>query len=124
MATQIASRPPSSYFAGELARTRPRHYTLFMLEPTFILAGFAAPPGKSPPQTILQSLEAMLEFARAVKGREIEVEVDNDERYFIKLGWFERKLSGWKGGGTSKELDGSGWSKGWNQYSKLLWSVL
>ena len=95
-----------------------------MLEPTFILAGFTAPLGHSPPQTILDCLRAMLAFARGVKGGAIELDVDHDVRYFVKLRWFERKLDIWNGGAGSGALDGSGWSKGWNQYSKLLWSGL
>ena len=123
-AGHVQTFPPAEYFAGELARTRPRHYTLFMLEPTFIIADWTASRGSAPGDAVLRALRTLLDFARTVKGGDIEVEVDNGMRYAAKLAWFEKFLTTWSGQPKSGELDGSGWKGGWNQYAKLLWSGL
>ncbi|ORX37536.1 alginate lyase-domain-containing protein [Kockovaella imperatae] len=106
-------RPPV-FFASELARTRPRHYTVFMLEPTFILADLTSPPGQSPDQRVLTYLDALLDFADTIKPGPIEGKVDNDQRFFAKLAWFRKRLSVWKGHASSLRLDDSLWEGGWN----------
>jgi hypothetical protein len=63
---------PESFLKNELKRTRPRHYTLFTLEPTFILAALTARSGYSPPSDILDFLRTLLAFAKGVQPGEIE----------------------------------------------------
>lgn len=110
-----------SFFAQELQRTRPRHYTLFILEPCFIIAGASGDP---PSHRILAYLHALVSFAKTVQPGELEVDADNDERYRIKLRWFEKMLDRWDGHEAKYDLEGAPWEGGWNMFARISWGLL
>ena len=95
---------PPAFLHNELRRAQPRHYVLFTLEPTFVLAGLT---GNPPPPEILGYLDRLVGFAQTVQPGPIEVERDNDERYFAKLRSFEQTLALWKEVGGKEGDDGS-----------------
>ena len=120
---QISALSPDTYFAGCLSKpATPRHNVVFMLEPTFMLADLTSPRGSPPIDSAMNYLRELVEYAETVKGGEEEVEVNNDERYFIKLGWFEMILKLWAGERVDVALDGGPWERGWKDYSKLMWT--
>ena len=55
---------------------------------------------------------------------EIEVDVDSDRRYAIKLQWYEKMLGRWKGDAISEDLDGSPWEGGWNAFMRISWGLI
>ncbi|RXK37503.1 hypothetical protein M231_05224 [Tremella mesenterica] len=113
---------PESFFSRELSRTRPRHYTLFTLEPVFLLS---SQTGKIPPDDVYQYLRDLVEYARHVTGSPIEIEVDDNPRYFAKLEWFETMLKRWSGQSKkTEEPDGTQWDGGWNQFARVLWGFI
>ncbi|EIW71319.1 hypothetical protein TREMEDRAFT_67696 [Tremella mesenterica DSM 1558] len=113
---------PESFFSREVSRTRPRHYTLFTLEPVFLLS---SQTGKIPPDNVYGYLRDLVEYARHVMGSPIEIEVDDDPRYFAKLEWFETMLKRWSGQSKkTEEPDGTQWDGGWNQFARLLWGFI
>ena len=121
---------PLDFFARELSRTRPRHYVLFTLEATFLLVSILVDPAESPfairDSAFFSYLAGLVHFAESVSGSDIEVDVDNDERYHLKLSWFKTmldRLSG-KARDKSPEPDGSGWPGGWNQFARLLYGFI
>ena len=121
---------PLDFFARELSRTRPRHYVLFTLEATFLLVSILVDPAESPfaqrDSAFLSYLAGLVHFAESVSGSDIEVDVDNDERYHLKLSWFKTMLDRLLGEVQDKspEPDGSGWPGGWNQFARLQYGFI
>lgn len=117
------SQEAAAVLGPELERTRPRHYVLFALEAVFILAGVAMEGG--PQESVTSWLASLVAFARSVPASEMEQDVDNDQRYGLKLAWFERQLARWTGQPVADvDPDGSAWEGGWNQRSRLAWALI
>ena len=121
----IRDKPdPADFFSKLAHRARPRHYALFLLEPTFILASLTSSNG-IPPPPILKYLGNLVEFVSSVEQGQIEKEVDADERFFAKLAFFGKILDSWHGAsGDPWEMDGNGWPGGWSDWMKVSWDVI
>ncbi|ORY34565.1 alginate lyase-domain-containing protein [Naematelia encephala] len=118
---------PAAFFAQDLNRTRPRHYTLFALEPTFILVDLTRVSPLPPPAHILTYIENLIDFAHTVKPGAIEVPLEMEGRYERQIAWFQRMLAAWKGSpvGSGGDLpDGEGWSKGWDMWMRTMWGFV
>lgn len=73
----------------------------------------------------MQWLGSLVQFARGVPAAPMEVDVDNDQRYGIKLQWFEKQLARWQGQPIAEgDPDGSAWEGGWNQRTRLTWALI
>ena len=112
---------PADFYAKTVIRANPRHSALFFLEPTFILVYVSRPQDK-----ILNYLEALLQYAKTIQPGVVDVNSDNDERYFRKLALFERILKVMQGGRLSDgpTMDGEGWEGGWGQFMAITWGLL
>jgi hypothetical protein len=137
-------RPGETLFVQALSRARPRHNTLFALEPLFILASLTIPerPIQSsdelqadkttdglaqlaPSEDVLFWLEKVVCIAVRTKPSAIEINIDSDERQEIKLWFFLRQIRRWRGKSVEDvEVDGSPWEGGWRDWSKLAWIMI
>jgi hypothetical protein len=117
---------PETYFSPDRLRIRPRHNTLFALEPLFILASLCIKSGETAPgKEIMQWLERMVRFASGMSPGVVEMEVDFDERQAIKLGFFVRNLQRWRGAEIAHVgIDDAPWPGGWKNWSKMAWLMI
>ncbi|OXC70416.1 hypothetical protein AYX13_00891 [Cryptococcus neoformans] len=124
--TYAPSHPPKKFFEHELQRTRPRHYTLFALEPLFILAELTLPSSRRLDKYIAQYLRDLLEFAKQVAPGEIERPLEEQGRYEGRWQWYERMLTGWTGQGQrgGEEPNGRAWEGGFTQRMRMIWGFI
>ncbi|WVQ83356.1 hypothetical protein IAT38_005495 [Cryptococcus sp. DSM 104549] len=118
---------PEQYFAHELERTRPRHYTLFALESLFILAELTLSQQRQVTPEVGRYLRVLLDFAKAVKPGKLEETLEAEERYRPQWAWYERMLAGWTGKGDrgGEAPDGRGWEGGeWTQRMRMIWGFV
>jgi hypothetical protein len=118
-----------SFFPDLPIVTRPRHYTLFALEPLFALASLTVPllpqTTQGPNREILDWLYRLVAFVDSVQAGPAEVEVDSGQRHATKIGYFKRILDRWEGRAVEEtEVDGSLWEKGWRDWSRLAWAMI
>lgn len=117
----INLRPtPADFYAKTVIRADPRHSALFLLEPTFILAYVSRAQGRT-----LDYLHELLQYAKTIQPGVVDVNSDNDERYFRKLALFERILKFMQGGSLSDAptMDGEGWEGGWGEFMAITWGL-
>lgn len=124
--TYAPSHPPKKFFEHELQRTRPRHYTLFALEPLFILAELTLPSSRRLDGHIAEYLRGLLEFAKQIAPGEIERPLEEQGRYEGRWQWYERMLAGWTGQGErgGEEPDGRAWDGGFTQRMRMIWGFI
>ncbi|ODN94340.1 hypothetical protein L198_05197 [Cryptococcus wingfieldii CBS 7118] len=121
--TYGASHTPQAYFEEDLKRTRPRHYTLFALEPLVVLAKLTASPKAQPESKAAAYARNLLEFAKTVQPGKLEKPLEEGGRYEGQWQWYEHIISGWTGQGKrgGDEPDGGAWEGGWTQRMRMLW---
>ncbi|WVN89459.1 uncharacterized protein L203_104682 [Cryptococcus depauperatus CBS 7841] len=122
----VFSRFPVKYFERDLKRTRPRHYTLFALEPLFIIAELTLDSSRQLDRKIGQCMRDLLEFAKNVQPGEMEKPLEEEGRYEGQWQWYERMMAAWTGEGQrgGEEVNGKAWEAGFTQRMRMLWGFI
>ena len=122
--------PANTLFPPHRLGTRPRHNTLFTLEPLCILASLTVPNltdacPACPEEEIISWLEEIVAFADQIQAGPMDVVESSDERRQVKIGFFKRILTRWRGGELEEaEVDGSLWPGGWWEWSRVAWAMM
>jgi hypothetical protein len=115
-----AHASPEEYFKQIKSRARIRHGTLFLLEPTFILADMLADAEGRLPADVVKYLDRLVQHAKTVTPAPTELPAEDDQRYRAKLALFEKILVKWIGEeAKAVEIDGSGWENGWGDWMTI-----
>jgi hypothetical protein len=122
--TKETHQTPVELFKREVERVRPAHYSLFTLEPLFLLSALSTADQATPEDWAITWLKDLVEYARNIPVGNIEVVRERDGRVELKLRWFEKMLARWEHRDYTGELDGSLWELGWKDFAKLLWGFL
>ncbi|WVO16527.1 DNA phosphorothioation-dependent restriction protein DptG [Cryptococcus depauperatus] len=118
---------PFTFNQYSLGRARPRHSTLFALEPIFIMAALTySSELEKPSKKIVNYLTDLVNWAKTVEPGDIERPLEEQGRFEAKLGWFERMLKRWSGEEVAT-VDPQGenlWEEGWKKRMKVTWGFL
>lgn len=130
---------PATLFPADRLGSRPRHNTMFALEPLFILAsltmpddptiqpndGIISPASVSPSDETLSWLDETVKFVSCIAAGSSEILAESDERQEAKIANFRRILKHWRGEAVEDtKMDGSAWAGGWREWSKLAWAMI